>query len=448
MYLNHSSKIIHQKSLIVICGPTAAGKTALAIDVAKHFQTEILSADSRQFYREMTIGTAKPTEQELAAVTHHFINNLSIQDTYTAGDYEKEALIVLDEIFKTHDVALMVGGSGLFIKAVCEGFDTFQKEDAADEAVIERIKAMPLADMQVEVAKLDPEYYDKVDKQNPRRLQRALEVIYATGRKYSEQRTGEKVERDFNIIKIGVELSREQLYERINHRVDEMMAAGQWQEAEALYPYRHLQPLQTVGYQEIFDAIDGKLTKAEAIEKIKQNTRRYAKRQMTWFKKDKEIMWFGNMGIIKMLEWGLRKNANGLINFLVSPEYRAHQWDTIEKHYIDLINKNWKLEKMLDLVRYIKACGLSDRLYGHTSLWMLGVHPDEYFGPNHEVLYISIEGPNMRIKASEGKDDMVFKCTFEYRAVSMETNFQIVCDVDDIQATFNHYIVKLGWQYS
>jgi len=285
----------------VICGPTAVGKTAVAIEVAKHFHTEILSADSRQFYREMNIGTAKPNPAELAAVPHHFINNLSIQDTYTAGDYEKEALAVLDKLFQTQDVAVMVGGSGLFIKAVCDGFDSFKNEtNESDEAVIERVKSMPLADMQKEVARLDPEYYEKVDRNNPRRLQRALEVIYITGKKYSEQRTGEKVVRNFNIIKIGVELPREQLYERINHRVDEMMKAGQWDEATALYPHRHLQPLQTVGYQEVFDGIDDKLTKTEAIEKIKQNTRNYAKRQMTWFKKDKEIRWVNAKDILNL----------------------------------------------------------------------------------------------------------------------------------------------------
>ena len=176
------------KTLIVICGPTAVGKTAVAIEVAKHFGTEIISADSRQFYREMNIGTAKPTNEELASVKHHFINNLSIHDTYTAGDYEKEVLIVLNKIFEAHDIAIMVGGSGLFIKAVCEGFDTFQKETSeADVAIIERIKTMPLEDMQAEVGKLDPEYYEKVDRNNSRRLQRALEVIYTTGKKYNGQ---------------------------------------------------------------------------------------------------------------------------------------------------------------------------------------------------------------------------------------------------------------------
>jgi tRNA dimethylallyltransferase len=240
----------------------------------------------------MSIGTAKPSAAELVVVQHHFINNLSINDAYTAGDYEREALLALDKIFATKDVSVMVGGSGLFIKAVCEGFDDFQKENSeADTAIISKIKEMTLEEMQVEVEKLDPVYYEKVDRKNPRRLQRALEVIYTTGKKYSEQRSGEKAKRDFSIVKIGLELPREMLYERINNRVDEMMTAGQWEEAEALYPYRHLQPLQTVGYQEIFDSIDGKLSRSEAIEKIKQNTRNYAKRQMTWFKKDGEIKW-------------------------------------------------------------------------------------------------------------------------------------------------------------
>jgi tRNA dimethylallyltransferase len=282
----------NKKYLIVICGPTAVGKTAVAIELAKHFGTEIISADSRQFYREMTIGTAKPSAEELVSVHHHFINNLCINDKYTAGDFEKEALTVLENIFLNHDVAIMVGGSGLFIKAVCEGFDSFQHEAKdVDSTIIEKIKSMPLADLQSEVAKHDPEYYDKVDRNNPRRLQRALEVIYTTGKKYSEQRTGTRTQRNFNTIKIGLELPRQQLYNRINKRVDEMLTAGLWEEAMALYPYRQLQTLRTVGYQEVFDCLDNKYTKAEAIEKIKQNTRNYAKRQMTWFKKDEEIKW-------------------------------------------------------------------------------------------------------------------------------------------------------------
>jgi tRNA dimethylallyltransferase len=285
--------IINPKSLIVICGPTAVGKTSLAIDVAKRFSTEIVSADSRQFYREMNIGTAKPSIEQLTTVRHHFIDHLSIHDTYTAGMYEREALAVLDTIFQSHDTAVMVGGSGLFIRAACEGFDSFKNEnDEISENIKKRIREMTLEEMQAEVAKLDAEYYARADRQNPRRLQRALEVIYATGKKYSGQRSGAKAHRNFHIIKIGLELPRDILNERINMRVDEMMQAGLWEEATSLYPYKLLQPLQTVGYQEIFDCIDGTLTKAEAVEKIKQHTRQYARRQMTWFRKDKEIAWF------------------------------------------------------------------------------------------------------------------------------------------------------------
>lgn len=283
--------VINRKTLLVICGPTAIGKTALAIDVAKRLNTEIISADSRQFYREMSIGTAKPAAVELAEVPHHFINNLSIHDHYTAGMYEKEVLPLLDELFAKHHIVVMVGGSGLFIKAVCEGFDDFQNDVITDE-VKEKVRALSLEQMQQEVARLDPAFYAVVDKQNPRRLQRALEVIYGTGRKYSDQRSGAKIERPFSIVKAGLELERSALNDRINHRVDQMLTDGLWAEAEALYPYKHLQPLQTVGYQEIFDAIDGKTTREQAIELIKQNTRQYAKRQMTWFKKDEDVRWF------------------------------------------------------------------------------------------------------------------------------------------------------------
>jgi tRNA dimethylallyltransferase len=281
------------KSLIVVCGPTAIGKTTLAIDLAMRFNTVILSADSRQFYREMSIGTAKPSAAELSAVTHHFINNLSIHDAYTAGMYEKEALALLDRLFLVHDRVILVGGSGLFIKAVCEGFDEFSPVDpeSVNSKALAQLGHMSIEQMQEELSRLDPAYYEVVDRSNPRRLQRALEVIYTTGNKYSEQRTGQKAERPFNVIKIGLELPRDLLYDRINRRVDDMITAGLWQEASDLYTFRALQPLQTVGYQEVFDSIDGKLSQQLAIEKIKQNTRNYAKRQMTWFKKDTSIQW-------------------------------------------------------------------------------------------------------------------------------------------------------------
>ena len=284
--------ISSSKKLIVICGPTAVGKTAYAIELAKQYNTEILSADSRQFYREMSIGTAKPTASELAAVPHHFINNLGIHDSFTAGDYEREALALLGSLFLTKDVVILVGGSGLFIRAVCEGFDSFDTaKESVSEETMAKIRQLSLLQMQEELMQLDAAYYEVVDKQNPRRLQRALEVIYTTGKKYSEQRSGSFSPRPFAIQKIGLELPRELLYAQINKRVDTMLANGLWAEAKALYPFRHLQPLQTVGYQEIFDCIDGKMTEAQAIEKIKQNTRNYAKRQMTWFKKDKTIDW-------------------------------------------------------------------------------------------------------------------------------------------------------------
>ena len=284
--------ISSSKKLIIICGPTAVGKTAYAIELAKQYNTEILSADSRQFYREMSIGTAKPTASELAAVPHHFINSLGVHDSYTAGDYEREALALLGSLFLTKDVVILVGGSGLFIRAVCEGFDSFDiAKESVSEETMAKIRQLSLLQMQEELMKLDAAYYEVVDMQNPRRLQRALEVIYTTGKKYSEQRSGSFSPRPFAIQKIGLELPRELLYAQINKRVDAMLANGLWAEAKALYPFRHLQPLQTVGYQEIFDCIDGKMTEAQAIEKIKQNTRNYAKRQMTWFKKDKTINW-------------------------------------------------------------------------------------------------------------------------------------------------------------
>lgn len=444
----------------MICGPTAVGKTALSIELAKHYDTEILSADSRQFYREMTIGTAKPDEAELAAVPHHFINNLSINDTYTAGDYEREALRVLDKIFAAKDVAVMVGGSGLFIKAVCEGFDDFQKQTGdADTAIISKIKEMSLEKMQIEVAKLDPAYYEKVDRKNPRRLQRALEVIYTTGKKYSEQRSGIKAQRSFNIIKIGLELPREKLYERINLRVDAMMAAGQWQEAEALYPYRHLQPLQTVGYQEIFDSIDGKLLKAEAVEKIKQNTRNYAKRQMTWFKKDEETIWveakrsdkhdshfvfssgLAAISAIQFLDFQIRNSSR------VFEGHKAHSWDQIEQTYTDFISLDVNLEKMLDLVKHIKATGLSDRLFGLTSLWRLILSTEERFGVAADTLSICIEGELLSMLSSgdiERKSE--YKCIFQYSSRSKEKQIHLECYLDNIIETFEAIVLEIGWK--
>lgn len=284
----------NNKTLLVVAGPTAIGKTALAIELAKHYHAEIISADSRQFYREMEIGTAKPTTAQLNTIPHHFVNNISIHTkNYSAGKYEHEVLQFLETYFKQHDTAVMVGGSGLFINAVCSGFDKFEKEDESQLWVTRRfLNEKPLEWLQTEVERLDPEYYATVDRKNPVRLKRALEIIYTTGKKYSEQRIGKKTERPFGIIKIGLSLPREILYERINQRVDEMMNAGLLEEVKNLYLHKKLHALDTVGYTELFDFIEDKISLEDAVALIKQNTRNYAKRQMTWFKKDDGIRWF------------------------------------------------------------------------------------------------------------------------------------------------------------
>lgn len=294
MNSNPKSEIQNPKSLIVICGPTAIGKTALSIEIAKQFHAEIISADSRQFYREMNIGTAKPAEEQLAEVPHHFINNISIHNkSYSAGKYEYEVLEFLEKYFKENEVAVMVGGSGLFINAVCSGFDKFEKEDDSQLWVTRKfLNTKELDWLQYEVERLDPEYYAVVDKKNPIRLKRALEIIYTTGKKYSEQRIGKKTERPFKIVKVGLSLPREILYERINARVDEMMKQGLLEEVKQLYLHKKLHTLNTVGYTELFDFIEDKISLEDAVALIKQNTRNYAKRQMTWFKKDDGIKWF------------------------------------------------------------------------------------------------------------------------------------------------------------
>lgn len=285
------------KSLIVICGPTAVGKTALSLDIAKQFSAEIISADSRQFYREMNIGTAKPTNEELEMVPHHFINNISIHTkNYSAGKYEAEVLDFLEDYYRMNKVAVLVGGSGLFVNAVCSGFDKYEgdKQNEAQDLWVTRkfLNEKSLEWLQTEVERLDPEYFAIVDKKNPVRLKRALEVVYTTGKKYSEQRIGKKAERPFHIIKIGLSLPREILYERINKRVDDMITNGLLEEAQRLYLHKKLHTLNTVGYPELFDFIEDKTTLEQAIALIKQNTRNYAKRQMTWFKKDENIRWF------------------------------------------------------------------------------------------------------------------------------------------------------------
>lgn len=292
-----------KKWLIVIAGPTAVGKTALAIQVAKQLQSEIFSADSRQFYKEMTIGTAVPSAIELAAIPHHFIHHISIlQDDYSAGKYEAACILSLQQYFEQKDVAIMVGGSGLFIKAVCDGFDTIEKKDA-DNSFRDFLNQQSIEWLQNELERIDPAYYTIVDKKNPVRLKRALEVIHHSGKKYSEQRSGIKKERPFNILKIALNIERPQLYERINQRVDAMIAMGLEAEARSLYQQKQLNALQTVGYKEFFDYFDKKNTKDEAIALIKQNSRNYAKRQLTWLKKETDLHWFAPNDFEKIIAY-------------------------------------------------------------------------------------------------------------------------------------------------
>lgn len=283
----------NKKKLIVIVGPTAIGKTKLAIDIATHFNTEILSADSRQFFKEMKIGTAAPTADELTKVKHHFVGHLSIHDNYDAGKFEADAIQTLDHLFKHNNYAVLVGGSGLYINAVCNGFDSMPevKPEIRNELNL-LFKEKGIKALQQLLEEKDSEYYKTVDKNNPQRLIRALEICISSGMPYSTFRKKEKKERGFECIKIGLNTNREHLYAKINMRVDKMLEEGLEKEVESLMPYQNLNALQTVGYRELFDYKNGKITFDKAIELIKQNTRNFAKRQLTWFKKDDEIKWF------------------------------------------------------------------------------------------------------------------------------------------------------------
>lgn len=282
-----------QKNLIVVVGPTAVGKTAFAINIAKHFETEIISADSRQFFREMEIGTAKPSTVELAEVQHHFINSHSIGEFFSTGDFENESLEVLEKLFLTHNNVVMVGGSGLYINAVCKGLDKVPDIDLTiRESLNAQFKNEGLDKIQEQLEKCDPEYFRSVDTQNPQRMIRGLEVFLSTGEKLSGFLTNTSKKRAFNIIKIGLNTDRAKLYERINLRVDKMMEAGLLEEVKALLPFRANNALKTVGYSELFDYLDGTISLPAAVDKIKQNTRRFAKRQLTWFNRDEETHWF------------------------------------------------------------------------------------------------------------------------------------------------------------
>ncbi len=281
------------KYLIAVVGPTASGKTAVAVQLAQYYNTSILSADSRQFYTELKIGVARPTEQQLQAAPHFFIADRSLQQPLTAGQYEKEALVVLEKLFTEHDVVILTGGSGLFINTLVFGADPMP---AADEEVRQTLQQnfdeQGIEYLQKELQRLDPDYYTKVDTQNPLRLMRAIEVCLVTGEPYSAQRKNAPKERPFQTIFIGLNPLRQKLYNQINHRVEEMLAEGLEAEAKAMVPYKDLSALQTVGYQEFFDFFEGIIARQEAIDLIKRNSRRYAKRQMTWFRRNDKIQWF------------------------------------------------------------------------------------------------------------------------------------------------------------
>jgi tRNA dimethylallyltransferase len=293
-----------QKTVIVIAGPTAAGKTALAIQVAQAYGTAIISADSRQCYRELSIGTAKPSPQELQTVPHYFIDSHSIKEEVSAGLFERLALQYTQDIFERTPVAVMCGGTGLYIKAFCEGIDDMPAiAPAIREAINKQYEKDGLPWLQQELQKLDPDFYAVAETQNPQRLIRALEVLEATGRSITTFRTANRAPRDFRIIKIGVTLPKELLHRNIHHRVDQMIAAGLLDEVKSVLPYRNHNALQTVGYQEIFDYLDGKTTLEQAIDLVKTHTRQYAKRQLTWFRKDKEFHWMDPQDLDQVIQY-------------------------------------------------------------------------------------------------------------------------------------------------
>ena len=281
------------KTLIVITGPTAVGKTALCLDIAQHFGIPIINADSRQIYKELKIGTASPTEEQLAKVKHYFVGSLSLNDYYSASLFEQQTMEILEREFAKSDYALMAGGSMMYIDAVCNGIDDIPTvDDVTRETLKSRLANEGLETLVEELRHLDPEYYEIVDKQNPRRVVHGLEICLMTGKTYTSFRKREKKQRPFRIIKIGLNREREELYNRINLRVDQMMDEGLLDEARNLYPMRHMNALNTVGYKEMFAYLDGKWTLEEAVERIKGNTRRYARKQLTWYKKDEQIRWF------------------------------------------------------------------------------------------------------------------------------------------------------------
>jgi len=294
-------------TLVIITGPTAVGKTELCVKIAQHFNTEIISADSRQFYKELAIGTAKPTLEEMDGVQHHFINSHSITENFNVNDFEKEALSILEELFKTHQYVILTGGSGLYIDILCNGFD--EEVPGSDKTIRTEINQLfqkyGIEILQEKLKQLDPEFYKEIDLSNYKRIERAIEICLLTGKKYSEIRKGTKQQRPFNILKIGLERERTELFNRINQRVDIMMQQGLLNEVKSVINYKENNALKTVGYSELFDYLNNKTILEEATEKIKVNTRKYAKRQIVWFNKNSEYSSFhpdNIAGIINFIE--------------------------------------------------------------------------------------------------------------------------------------------------
>ncbi len=280
-------------TLIVLIGPTGIGKTDLSLNIAEHYNTEIISADSRQLYADLKIGTAAPTPEQLARVKHHFVGTLQLTDYYSAAQYEAEVMKKLDELFKRHNVIVLTGGSMMYVDAVCKGIDDIPTVDEETrKTLMQHYENVGLERLCAELKILDPEYYDIVDKKNPKRVIHALEICYMTGQTYTSFRTSQTKERPFNIIKVGLRREREELYARINKRVDIMMEDGLLEEAKSVYQYKDLNSLNTVGYKEMFKYLDGEWELPFAIEKIKQNSRIYSRKQVTWFKRDTDITWF------------------------------------------------------------------------------------------------------------------------------------------------------------
>lgn len=291
IYMSHPSD--HKPTLVVLTGPTGIGKTELALTIAETYRTDIISADSRQLYADLTIGTAAPTAEQLARVKHYFVGTLRLDDYYSAARYETEVMELLTTLFEQHRVVVLTGGSMMYVDAVCNGIDDIPTvDDDTRRLMADRYAQEGLDALCAELKLLDPEYYQTVDLKNPKRVVHALEICYMTGKTYTSFRTQQKKERPFRILKIGLQRDREELYERINHRVDIMMQEGLEEEARKVYPYRHLNALNTVGYKELFKYFDGEWTLPFAVEKIKQNSRIYSRKQMTWFRRDPDMVWF------------------------------------------------------------------------------------------------------------------------------------------------------------